>query len=440
MNPTGQQLLNPADRILLTIDRVLRGLGGVGFETQTLVWTSAPIAAASLRTALVRLGECHPVVTARLDESAAAGPCWTFRPGAACSLRETTLPSAEPAAVLDRAGSLLSEANDPAVADPIRFHLLHRPGGGDVFLMQYNHALMDNNASVLLLREIDRLSRGEAGGAARPAGRRLDPIWAYLRRFPRKHRRQAARETLRVWNRLVRGGVAVLTRSTAPSGSGRVRLVTRCLGPEQAAELQARVIRTNGFPGLSMAIAASAFRAIRELGHRERDVGRRLAAGIGLDLGLRGRGGPLFGNLVSVVPVGAGAEDLGDRDALMRILSRQMRERLADGADLGMLQVVAQLGKRPRPDARWAIELFLRNGFSLWYACFGTLDALGNVFCGAPVETVFYTGPAWPSLGMTLLVNQYRGRLHLQATCTPETVPERLARQFLDRVCEDLLH
>jgi hypothetical protein len=227
-----------------------------------------------------------------------------------------------PAAALGHAGRLLSEPSDPAAADPIRFHLLHRPGGPDVFLMQYNHALMDNGASVLLLQEIDRLSRGVPDGAAGDGGGRRDLVWEYLRRFPRGRRRQAATDTLRLWGRSVRGGVVSLSRGAAGTGSGQVRIAARCLGQEATRALQARVIRANGFPSPSMALAGSAFRAVGRLTPRQGAGGRRFLAGIGIDLGLRGRTGPIFHNLVSVVPVGAAAEDLGDRDALVRMLIR----------------------------------------------------------------------------------------------------------------------
>src|SRR5262249_38926134 len=152
--------------------------------------------AAVLRTAVARLSTRHPVTAARLVEAAGEKPHWCFRPGAECGLRETDLPSAEPAAVLEHAGHLLSEPANPAHAAPIRFHLLHRPNGEDVVVVQYNHSLMDNTASVLLLREMDRLSHTVSDGAEAP-GR--DLIREYLRRFPRERRRQAASDTPRMW-------------------------------------------------------------------------------------------------------------------------------------------------------------------------------------------------------------------------------------------------
>src|SRR5262249_28114696 len=163
-----EQRLTATDRTMLAVDRMLRRLGGSGFETQMFVLLADRIDSTRLRAAVNGIAERYPVITARLAE--ADGPSWRFRPGAEGAVREADLPSAGHASLLDYASRLLSRPCDLAGEDPIRFHLLHRPDGRDVFLMQYNHALMDNNATVLLLREIDRSSgptsaRGEAGGA-----------------------------------------------------------------------------------------------------------------------------------------------------------------------------------------------------------------------------------------------------------------------------------
>jgi hypothetical protein len=437
VNEPGQQHLNAADRAMRTVDRILRGMGCSGFETQTLVWLSGRSDAAVLRTAIARLSARYPVIASRLIEVAGDRPSWRFRPGALCFLQEADLPSAEPAAVLNHAGHLLSQPANPAEGDPIRFHLLHRPHGQDVVLVQYNHALMDNNASVLLLQEMDRLSRPNAEDADRREEGRRDRIWEYLRRFPRERRRQAASNTLRLWGRSVKGGVAALGGGAASTGPVRVRIATRCLEQDATKALLARVIKISGLPSLSMALAASAFRAIGQFAPRTGAVGRNLLAGIGVDLGLRGRKGPIFQNLVSLVPVSARLEELGDRDSLVRLLNRQTRERLASDADLGLLQRVALLGRRP--DADWVIEHLLRYSFSLWYGYFGSLDAVGDSFCGTAIERICYTGPAWPAVGLTLLVNQHRGRLLFQATYTPQSVPEALAERFLDQVIGDLI-
>jgi hypothetical protein len=431
-----KQHLNSADRAMLTVDRVLRGMGSPGFETQALLWTSARIDVVALRTAIARLSLCYPVIAARVVGCAERRPYWSFHPGALCPLEEATS-SADPAAVLDYAGGLLSAPSDPAETDPLRFHLLHRANGQDVFVLQYNHALIDNNASLSVLREIDRLSRSGTDNPEADQDGRRDRIREYLRRFPRDRRRRAASASLRLWGRSVRGGVASLSNRTAHAVSGAVRIVTRALDENATRALEARVIRTTGFPNLSMALAGSAFRAIGRLTLQPGIEGRGFVAGIGVDLGLRGRGGLTFQNLVSLVPISARPQELDDRDGLVRMLSRQLRERLAGDADLGMLQLVALLGRRP--DGRWLIEHVLRHSFSLWYAYFGSLDAICDSFCGAPVEQICYTGPAWPAIGLTLLVNKFRGRLFLQATYALKSVSEALAHRFLDLVIADLV-
>ena len=421
---------------MLAVDRVLRGMGSPGFDTQTLVWTSAPIDVTSLRTAIARLSARYPVIAARLVEDAGRGPCWRFRPGAVCPLAEASCP-AEPAAVLDYAGRLLSTPRDPAEVDPLRIYLLHQPGGHDVLILQYNHALIDNNACLLVLREIERLSRLATDDMEGERDEVRDRVRTYLRRFPRDRRRQAASASVRLWGRAVHGGVATLGSRSAHAVSRGVRIATRCLDENAFRALEGRVIQTTGFPSLSMAIAGSAFRAIARLSPEQEIDRRGFVAGIGVDLGQRGREGLSFQNLVSLVPINARPEEMHDRDALVRMLGRQMRERLAGDADLGMLQLVELLGRRP--DGRWVIEQVLRHSFSLWYAYFGSLDALGDSFCGAPVEQIYSAGPAWPAVGLTLLVNQYRRRLFLQVTYTFETVADDLVERFLDFIIADLI-
>jgi hypothetical protein len=47
-------------------------------------------------------------------------------------------------------------------------------------------------------------------------------------------------------------------------------------------------------------------------------------------------------------------------------------------------------------------------------------------------------GPTWSPVGFTLLANQFRGRLLLQATHDPDLVPNPLADQVLDWIVDDL--
>jgi hypothetical protein len=427
------QRLAAADRVMLAVDRVVRGLGGPGFETQTLLWLGGRVDVARLRTALERFSACHPLATARL-EGDDYGPAWRFRPGSRCPLQETWVESGKPAAVLDHAAGLLSTPVDLGDVHPIRFHLLHRAGGRDVLLVQYNHALVDNTAAVPLLRRLDQLSSPDAGSeqAWHDNGRRL--IADHLRRFGRERRRRALRDCIRTWGRGLHGGVMQLGRPSAPGAPSRLQIALRRLEPPAARALWERLLRAGGLPNLSMALLGSAFRAIGRLAPAP---AAHLAAGIGVSLGLRRPTGPLFGNLVSLLPIRVGRADLADRDALTALLCGQFRQRLQDGLDVGMLQLMPVLARRPA-ETRWVLDMGLRQSFSLWYACFGSLDGVGERFCGAAVEDVFFTGPTWSPMGLTLLISQFRGRLQLVATYLPASVPEGVAEAFLDSMLADL--
>jgi hypothetical protein len=74
----------------------------------------------------------------------------------------------------------------------------------------------------------------------------------------------------------------------------------------------------------------------------------------------------------------------------------------------------------------------------LWFGYFGSLNTLGQTFCDVTIEQAFSFGPTWPSMGLTLLVNQFQGNLHLQLTHLPAYVPATLAETFLDMMISSI--
>ena len=232
----GARFLNPIDRTIRCIDLVARQSGYPGIETQMLAWLDGRANAAALRQAIARLSHCDPVMAARLVEAEGGGRSyWQFRPGAVCALTETALPSDDPEAVLEHAGGLLSSGRDPTVADPLEFHLLHRPGGKDVLLLQYNHVLMDNRAAVPLLREIERLAESRTGPL--PTIESRDLVSEHLRQFPREQRRKAIQAAIQLQARVFRGRAATLVPETPPVGRARLQIVTRRLEATPTAAL-----------------------------------------------------------------------------------------------------------------------------------------------------------------------------------------------------------
>jgi hypothetical protein len=421
--------LNAADRFMLVIDRAVRGLGGPGFETVTFVWLDGRADRGRLLRGLAELNRACPVVTARLRECV---PCWDVRPGAEVTFRETHLPAADRQAVLDHAAGLFAGETDPAAVDPMRFHLLHLPDGRDVFLAQYSHVLLDHARAVGVIRRLDEPA---AGGPAPDRWR--DPVWAYLRRFPRhlRHRAAGAAEGLR---RALRGGAIRLgSPAGGDPGAARYGVLTRGLTPEQTRAVEDRARRAAGTPHLSMALLASALRGIDRLTAGRPGRGNYFQVGLPLDLGLKGRPADAIENLSTLVPLRVPPGAAADRDGLLRELARQLREALTARTDLGILELVSVFGRR-RHRASWALDLLMRYTLSLWYSYLGPVR-LGPRFLGCGVAEAFSAGPTWPAVGATLLANRFADRLHLQLTYMPHSAPAPLAADYLDGVVEDLL-
>jgi hypothetical protein len=430
------QPLNAQDIALRCVDQSIRGMGYPGFETQLHIRLGARADIDVLRLAIERLGRRRPVITARLIEPPGGRPYWRFRHEAVPQLSVVELASNEASGVLDAASALLSARCDPAEHDPLRFSLLRRPAGGDIFVMQYSHVLMDNGATAMLVRELNQLATGR--GEDSPQYEPRNVVGRYLRRVPRAQRRAATQAAIELQGHTLRGRAALLsTGAEDQPRRARLHFAARTLDAEATGALRAGIVRRCGLPNLSMAILASALRAIRELGPPQFNGDRKYTAGIGLDLNLRGDTGALLQNLLSLVPLSVQPSDLADRDELTRLLSRQMRSRLQSRVDLGALRLAHCFQRRPR-HVRWVAEHLLRWTYSLWYAYFGSLDALGARFCGVEVEDVAYFGPTWSPLGIALLANQYRGRLLLNFTYDPDLVAQSLADSFLDQVLADL--
>jgi hypothetical protein len=436
----GAQRLNPLDAAICYAERSVREMGYPGFETQMLLWLSGRLNVARLRQSLLHLTQRRPVVTARLSgskESSENQPCWCLQE-APVELIEFTLTSAEPDAVIQYAAESISKNHDLAVNAPLRFHLVHRSNGQDVFLMQYSHVLMDKSASVLVLREINELYWQQK---EQPIAMVVEPpnlLHRYLMRLPIAQRRAASRGAVELHKSVMRGRAAILgTGAEAKPGRATLCVATRMLERQSARALYDRSANVCGLPNLSMVVLASAFRTIERLGSAERNATRNYVAAIGLDMKQRQEDRELLQNLISVVPIFAQPGKLADRDRLVRNLSQQMRDRLRDRVDWGMLRLVNTFHRNPRY-IRWVAEHLARWTYSLWYAYFGSLDAIGDRFCGLSIESAYYIGPTWSPMGLSLLANQFQGRMHFQVTYDPELVGSNGGEAFLDALLEDL--
>jgi hypothetical protein len=424
--------LNPVDCAMLSVDRFLRAVGHPGFETQMVLWLGGRLDVDRLQQAIARLAAEHPLLTARLHDT--PSPHWQLAQAGGGSLREVQLESPDDQAVLEHLAQGLSQPADPRHTDPLRYSLLHRPDGRDVLVLQYNHTLLDNRATVALVRHLDRMASGNG-----PADGRSAPgnIWQVLRKHDRTKRRAAAKRAVDVWWQSIRGSAAMLRRPPpAPQRLTKVKIAVRRLSAEQSRAFHQWVLKTCGMPTVSMALLASVFRVMDRLSD-DRRKGTAWIAGLGVDLGLRRPGSLMLHNLMSIMPMRADREQLGDRGQLARDLSRQMRSHLENEIDLGTLQLIAVNSRRAQR-MRWIIDGCMTWAFSMWYSYFGNLDGAGDRLLDVPIEGIDYIGPCWSPLGITLLASQFHGRLALQASYLPEVISAELAEQLLDGIVDEI--
>ena len=431
----GRQMLNAMDLCVLRHSQAVRTIGCRGLTFQMQLWLEGRLDPSVLRTALMRLSRAYPIVTSRLLEGPRKGcASWQFRPGATCALREVTVPGDSRTEALNCAADILARAEDPAVSDPLVFHLLHLPDGRDLLLVQHDHCLMDINGTKLLLREINRLST-ESSMVSVP-DEEEDGIRAYLRQFPLWQRWRALGQ-LPTHSRPFRaGGPVTLSDAAGPIQGGIPRIAIRELEEQATRSFLARTTRLCGFPSPSMAVLASIFRGI--LRHTPHTLTPRSALMASAGTNLRGRGarGPIFRNLGSLLSVICRPDEMGERDKLILLLNRQMREQLSKNTDLALLQCVWWLRHRADLVLRRAQQA--QHHHCVNYGFLGELVAGSEHFCGVPVRRIYALTQGWSPPGLSLAPALCRGRLVLPTTYMADTVPTARVEAFLDTVMTDL--
>jgi hypothetical protein len=427
--------LNSIDHFMASLHQVIRQRGGAGLSVQSHVVLGGRIDEGALRTALGRLGHCYPIVGARLVPGAGVG--WTWRPGTTewCPLTVADLDADDPAAIWRYAERVLNIPMDGEAGAPVQFHLLHAPGGRDTVLLQWDHRLMDGMAGQLLLREVNRLAceSGCAKGVV-PSG---DEVREYVGRHGWRERWRAVVGVQRNWL-LLRRPVRLSPGCATPQSGATVRLVTRSLDELQTAACLGRVKRLCGFVSPTPGFLASAFRAVKCVAPAAGGWRRRLSTPVPVNLRPPGAELPIFSNLQTYLDVSVPFKDLPDRDGLVRLLHRTLREQLRRGVDLGLLAITDRFSRRPRR-ARLAARGFSR-ALTFIYGYHGAVGPGLETFCGTPVDNLF-SGlvTAWAPPGLSVAVNQYRGRLNVMVSYVAELVPDSLATSFVDAVVGDLL-
>lgn len=428
--------LRTLDNAMLVVHRELRGIGVPGFKTQTIVSLGAHADPAALRSALDAVARRHPILTSLLSRD---GRFWLPREGFGLPLRERDLAESHEACVLAECGRLLGEDQPLERDGAIHFFLLHRPDGRDVFVMQYDHVLMDNGDAMPLLREIRQALRPGYEALPPPKADRPDLIEEHLRRFPLRRRLLSVVRLVRLRFMKLRPGAITVGRGRKRGeafGPAVFGTASRALSVEATAALEAGIVERCGFPALSMGLLASAFRAVREFAPPEPPRSRRqFIVGLGINVPARGRG-PFFQNRPGAMPLNVARGEMGGRDGLHRLLNARLRGYLEKQIELAGLQMGVVDRRFDMGRSRF-IATLLRKAYSIWYALF-VLDDSGEPFAGAPVEEVFQAASTWPTMGLTLLSTKFQGRLRFTLTYMPEFVAKETAEAFLDWMVADL--
>ncbi|MCZ6698741.1 MAG: hypothetical protein O7D94_07420 [Planctomycetota bacterium] len=438
------------DRFMYVAHEALRSIGHAGFLCQTHLWLDGRIDEARLRDALARLSQRYPIVVARtVKHTKRDAVHWESRPDAVCTLAVSTLERPDTASVWRYAEALFASPVDLDRIDPISFHLLHLPDGRDVLILHWCHALMDGKAPELALQEIDRLSSeveandpsdDSALTETSPADQdRPDEILTHLRRSTPMRR-------IRCSLRVIASQMGIPVRSITlvpPETTGWVleptRINVKTLEPDETDALTARVKRICGFSNLSPAILASVFRVISRMSPCRQ--GRRTIFQTDVPLNLRAPGatGPIFRNFMSFIAARATFAELGNRDALTRMLNSQMRDQLRRGIDVGNLQMMTVMSRFAGVLVSHMKDRLQRKPLTLGYGFLGPVAGGFDRFCGVPIGQLYTLNSALSPPGITLQANQCQGRINLALTYISDVIPTETAGEFLDAVAKDLL-
>jgi len=427
--------LNAADRMMLVAHNGGRELGHAGAWCQTHVWMDGRVDAAALRAALARLAEQHPVVTSRLVEPGGrTAPYWRYDGGHPPTLHEIDVPGSSNEDVWREADLLLSTPLDHDRIDPITFHLLHLPDGRDMLIVRYSHVLMDGKAPESALRALDRCFRNEPVEAASDC----DELQAHLMKFDGRARRRAAWQVIRSNLRWPKRSVTLVAPASTGWVVAPVRIRVASLDAESTAALTQHVRKLCGFANLTPAIAAAAFRAVGRTTPDAIAPKTHYQVDVPLNLRTPGTFDPIFHNHITFIQLRARQRDLEDRDDAIRLLNSQMRDQLRRGIDLGNLQMMSIACRYAGMFKRHIMSRVLRYPFTMGFGFLGPVTEELDTFCDRRVEWLYTVNGTISPPGVTLEVNQHRGRLNFILTHVEDTVPTVIAQRFLDEIRGDL--
>lgn len=431
-SPSTTQLerLNLVDRLVLAADAFLRKQGLPGLPCQHHVWLHGRLDLDELQRNVNRLVAHWPLLSARLVRK--PFPAWRPTGESTSLLRRTSVSSDCEDDLLRTAENLMAERFDLSREAPIRFHVLHRPGGDDALIVQYAHALMDAHGGSVLSQQLVDPSRIHDGEPPPPTATEMPD--RLLREIPRKERLRALRDVVRQQR-----GEKVISLPLAQDPAIRralSRIHLRWIDGDIASALEDRMRRMGMLANLSLALAASGFRTLH------RHLNPTPTEGV-YDMPLpykvrQEQNAPHpFHNHAARVMLRARPDQLDDWEKLVWQFTEQMMAQSTPAARLGLLQAASMVATINRW-LPWFDKVLEPRGRSLrvayWLEAFGA----GHETHGAQIERRFgcTVCPATP--GVAVDVFRQGGRMLACFTRHPAALTDEQAEQFFDNWIEDL--
>jgi hypothetical protein len=432
-----RQPLNTMDRLMAAVDQRLRSRGRAGLMLQSQIWLLDRLDAAELRETLERFRLVYPVIASvKVDRCCGLAPYWRFDANAPVELHTHELASDDVAAVRQAAEQLLNTPLEVERRPPIRFHLLRRPRLGDVFIVQWSHALMDGLAGGLALQAIDRLWLKPCTAPPRAPAPEPDEVLRVVNSTPLRRR---LRSLWTLFNNLYQPLPVQFGQRAHPQPPRiRVRVAYRLLDAEQTRAVNDRVQHLCGIADPAPVLLACALRAAADVPDEAPFAGRTFYVQAPVSMRPPGAAMPVFRNMQSYVRFAIARPQLTDFSCVLERLRSELRDQIRCGADIGYWLGGTLLSHSRRVASAVILRMCSRLAFLFGYH--GRLDLELSRFCGAEVEMVYGGIPtSWSAPGVVIASGFSRQQLFLTASYEYDRATELQMEAFLDRFVAELL-
>jgi len=429
------------DIFLVALSAMMRRSGqGEHVSASILALPRAPRVDA-LRSALRRLVQKHPLLTARLRRDWRTWlPFWKVRAIAEGESlpfglwREAGSPGALGAEAREvaEAGAQLAALRDEHIPARFqaRFDLVERRDGSCLAALSWSHLLLDGKGAELLLVNIARLCEGIDEPCDFPEP---PPV---KRTFTEHLER--TKPAVRHLSALARMHIRSLSGARTWRGRCHQRLIT--LDASDAERVRRRVAETTGalFP-LAFFVACATRAHDRVLAHRG-TLPEGYVASVPIQTRKRGARGPIFHNNVTVFFFGSRRAHLTSLDEAAAHMKQQFGEMSRARLDEAFSELLAWMMRIPSWCFMWFVRLQFRGDFcSFFESHTGPFAPELTHFAGEPILNAWHLPCVSAPPGSGIFFGEHAGRLNITLSWRDGCLSDEERRVMTASLIEDLL-